>query len=120
MELWLAADSLRSSHDWLSASKNPSFDVGGHSLLRFPPLCFVMSSPAYLAHVSRQGSRKKVQSNVRWSRETRLRHERDLLLPCKLDKRLGVAALIDRHLTTPQTGYNRHAGPLPRIDLQPA
>src|SRR6059036_1492625 len=30
-----------------------------------------------------------------------------LLLPRELDERLGLAALIERHLTDPRTGHNR-------------
>jgi len=37
-----------------------------------------------------------------------------LLLPRELDERLGVSALIDRHLTDPRTGRNRQ---FPLADL---
>ncbi len=30
-----------------------------------------------------------------------------LLLPRELDERLGLSALIERHLSDPRTGYNR-------------
>jgi hypothetical protein len=30
-----------------------------------------------------------------------------LLLPGELDERLGLSALIERHLRDPRTGYNR-------------
>ena len=46
-----------------------------------------------------------------------------LLLPRELDKRLGLDALIARHLTDPRIGHNRQF-PLPdlfpSVDLQPA
>ncbi len=37
-----------------------------------------------------------------------------LLLPRELDERLGLSALIDRHLTDPRTGRNRQ---FPLADL---
>src|SRR5260370_9921395 len=37
-----------------------------------------------------------------------------LLLPRELDKRLGLDALIERHLTDPRTGHNRQF-PLPDL-----
>src|SRR5258708_25704776 len=40
--------------------------------------------------------------------------EAGLLLPRELDKRLGLDALIERHLTDPRTGHNRQF-PLPDL-----
>jgi Transposase DDE domain group 1 len=40
-----------------------------------------------------------------------------LLLPRELDERLGLSALIDRHLTDPRTGRNRQF-PLPDLFRQ--
>jgi hypothetical protein len=40
-----------------------------------------------------------------------------LLLPRELDKRLGLDALIERHLTDPRTGHNRQF-PLPNLFRQ--
>jgi len=40
-----------------------------------------------------------------------------LLLPPELDKRLGLDALIERHLTDPRTGHNRQF-PLPDLFRQ--
>jgi hypothetical protein len=43
-----------------------------------------------------------------------------LLLPRELDERLGLDALIERHLTDLRTGHNRHfslTGPLPPVCL---
>src|SRR5260370_29538510 len=37
-----------------------------------------------------------------------------LLLPRELDERLGLSALIERHLSDPRTGYNRR---FPLADL---
>src|SRR5713226_8563878 len=40
-----------------------------------------------------------------------------LLLPRELDERLGLSALIERHLSDPRTGYNRQF-PLPDLFRQ--
>jgi len=40
-----------------------------------------------------------------------------LLLPRELDERLGLSALIERHLTDPRTGHNRQF-PLPDLFRQ--
>src|SRR5712664_81455 len=40
-----------------------------------------------------------------------------LLLPRELDERLGLSALIDRHLSDPRTGHNRQF-PLPDLFRQ--
>ncbi|MBF8288148.1 MAG: IS1380 family transposase [Candidatus Rokubacteria bacterium] len=40
-----------------------------------------------------------------------------LLLPRELDERLGLSALIERHLRDPRTGYNRQF-PLPDLFRQ--
>ena len=45
-----------------------------------------------------------------------------LLLPRELDERLGLSALIERHLIDPRTGRNRQfplVRPLPLVYLQP-
>src|SRR5262249_53343410 len=45
-----------------------------------------------------------------------------LLLPRELDERLGLSALIERHLTDPRTGPQspvRPSRPLPSVCLQP-
>jgi hypothetical protein len=39
------------------------------------------------------------------------------LLPRELDERLGLSALIERHLSDPRTGYNRQF-PLPDLFRQ--
>jgi hypothetical protein len=40
-----------------------------------------------------------------------------LLLPCELDERLGLSALIERHLADPRTGHN-YQFPLPDLFRQ--
>src|SRR5258705_2482610 len=50
------------------------------------------------------------------SRGARVTSDAGLLLPRELDKRLGLDALIERHLTHPRTGPNRQF-PLPDFSV---
>src|SRR2546427_11736044 len=50
-------------------------------------------------------------------RGVRVTSDAGLLLPRELDERLGLSALIERHLSDPRTGYNRQF-PLPDLFRQ--
>src|SRR5947209_20434803 len=85
---------------WLSAAPRWS---GWHD-----PVCDSKSGPIRLSF------NPELRVEFRGAKVT---SDAGLLLPRELDERLGLDALIERHLTDPRTGHNRQF-PLPDLFRQ--